>query len=74
MSHHDYITSRTLAFEDHSFAALIMAAMRKADTVNTAILEQAFPEIHTELKRRYWSGGGFLPGEAGYDELLDDAR
>jgi hypothetical protein len=72
MSHHSYTVSRALAAEDYPFSALIMAAMRKADSDNTVLLNAAFPEIAAELKYRYWSGGGLLPGEDGYDASLDD--
>lgn len=36
-----------------SFEALIMAAMRKADTENMSKLRSAFPEIAYELQTRF---------------------
>jgi len=63
MSLHSYQESQKLMLEDYPFSSLIMAAIRKADSVNVAILENAFPEIHAEFKHRYWSGGGLLSGE-----------
>lgn len=65
MSHYDYIASRTVAADDPPFAALIMAAYRKADSRNAAVLEQAFPEICAELRARYDAPGGLLPNETG---------
>ena len=64
MSHYDYQASKQLAAQDPPFAALIMAAYRKADTGNGALLEQAFPDICRELRARYDAPGGLLPGEA----------
>ena len=64
MSHHEYQVSKTLADDDSiPFYALIMAAMRRADTKNTERLSQAFPEVWDELRRRYHSPGGLLDGE-----------
>lgn len=70
MSLYDYQQSRALAAEDPTFDALIMAAIRKADTVNAAKLRIAFPRIARELDDRYQAPGGLLPGEAGYDEIM----
>jgi hypothetical protein len=63
MSLYDYRVSREITARDYPFAALIMAAMRQADTHNAAKLRQAFPHIHNELLARYYSLGGYLPGE-----------
>lgn len=49
-----------------------MAAYRKADTENSAKLRAAWPELCAEMQYRYWSGGGLLPGEPGYDAAYDD--
>lgn len=65
MSRFDYQASAQIAATDPPFAALIMAAYRKADTSNTARLEQAFPDICRELRERYHAPGGWLPSEAG---------
>lgn len=61
MSRYDYERSRQLVNE--SFASLIMAAIRKADTDNYRLLRAAFPEIADELQARYDATGGFLDGE-----------
>jgi len=45
------------------FYALIMAAMRQADTDNLERLKEAFPDVWAELSTRYMREGGFLPGE-----------
>lgn len=63
MSLFDYQVSKQLALQDPPFGALIMAAMRKADTGNAALLQTAFPELHRELTLRYDAPGGQLPGE-----------
>ncbi len=64
MSLYDYQVSRKLAAADHPFDALIMAAMRKADSHNTAALQAAFPALWNELSMRYNAPGGLLPGES----------
>jgi len=69
---HDYLTSRRISELDPSITALIMAALRKADTANEAKLRAAWPDLCAEAKYRYWSGGGLLPGEPGYDASYDD--
>lgn len=63
MSLFDYQASKQIAAVDAPFAALIMAAYRKADTGNGALLEQAFPDICRELRHRYNAPGGLLKGE-----------
>ena len=63
MSLYDYRQSQKIAAEDHPFYALIMAAMRKADTDNIAKLQRAFPEVWSELFQRYHAPGGLLPHE-----------
>lgn len=60
MSYYDYNVSRSLADKDYPFDALIMAAMRKADSVNLFFLSDAFPETYKELRARYNAPGGFL--------------
>ncbi len=61
MSYFDYEMSKRIAAEDYPFYALIMAAMRQADTDNLAQLKQAFPEAYAELMYRYNSPGGSHP-------------
>jgi hypothetical protein len=63
MSYYDYSKSRELLLDDPPYAALIMAAMRKADTTNVAILQEAYPQIWHELQERYNALGGLLTGE-----------
>ena len=57
---HEYLVSQELAEKDHPFYALIMAAMRKADTTNEAKLKAAWPEVWKELYARYHAPGGAL--------------
>ena len=72
MSYFDYKMSQQIAAEDYPFYALIMAAMRQADTDNFELLQIAFPEVWKELNARYHAPKGVLPGEdeeiAGLDE------
>jgi hypothetical protein len=64
MSLYDYKCSKQLLVQsDPPFYALIMAAMRKADTFNTQILRSAFPLVYDELHQRYNAPGGLLPDE-----------
>lgn len=64
MSYYDYRRSQEIAAQDYPFYALIMAAMRQADTDNTVKLKMAWPEVWDELDKRYHAPGGILPGEA----------
>ena len=63
MSHYDYKKSQEIAAEGYPFYALIMAAMRQADTDNTMKLHRAFPEIYSELWERYNAPGGLVKDE-----------
>lgn len=72
MSLYDYTISRRLVADDPPFYALIMAAMRKADTDNARLLRAAWPAVWDEMQHRYWSAGALLPGEPGYDSAHDD--
>lgn len=63
MSLYDYKESQRIAAQDYPFAALIMAAMRKADTDNADALKAAFPDMWDDLQLRYSAPGGLLPGE-----------
>lgn len=63
MSLFDYRASQRILQDDPPFYALIMAAMRKADTANAGMLRFAFPVTWHELQARYDSPGGLLPGE-----------
>lgn len=63
MSLYDYQISLELTKDDPPFYALIMAAMRKADSDNITKLQTAFPETYKELYARYHAPGGRLPDE-----------
>jgi hypothetical protein len=60
MSRYEYELSKTYGTD---FYALIMAAMRQADSYNAAALREAFPDTWDELQARYNAAGGLLPGE-----------
>lgn len=63
MSYHEYKTSQEIAKRDYPFYALIMAAMRQADSYNVEQLKAAFPVQWCELSKRYDVPGGILEGE-----------
>lgn len=63
MSHYDYQKSAVIALHDFPFYALIMAAIRQADSDNQIKLERAFPETYQEFMQRYHAPGGYLDGE-----------
>lgn len=63
MSYFDYQFSKVPVMMDAPFYGLIMAAMRRADTLNAARLRHAFPEVWEELQARYNAPGAILPGE-----------
>lgn len=65
MSFYDYEASKEIAAKDYPFAALIMAAMRKADGHNIAKLLSVYPDIWEELEARYNAPGGRILGERG---------
>ena len=67
MSLHDYETSARLERQGVAFYALVMAAMRRADSSNLDRLRRAFPEVHEELRNRYNAPGGLLPFERDFD-------
>jgi hypothetical protein len=60
MSYHEYMVSREMTSTDPPFYALIMCAMRKADTTNAAKLRAAFPDVWNEFQARYDAPGGVL--------------
>ena len=64
MSAYDYNLSRQLVMEDPPFYAIIMAAMRKADSNNLEHLIRAFPAVWQELQARYAAPGGVLATDA----------
>lgn len=63
MSLYDYEMSKRITGHDYPFYALIMAAMRQADTDNLAQLNAAFPRVREELHLRYHAPGGQLPSD-----------
>jgi hypothetical protein len=60
MSLYDYKKSLLIECQQYPFYALIMAAMRQADSDNRERLCDAFPEIWNELQARYHAPGGVL--------------
>jgi len=63
MSLYDYKMSIKIAEQDYPFYALIMAAMRQADSENIVRLRCEFQDTWEELQARYNSPGGYLPDE-----------
>lgn len=63
MSLYDYQCSLTLSKEDPPFSALIMSAIRKADSENADKLEAAWPEVWREFAERYNTPGGVIEVE-----------
>lgn len=63
MSLFDYEQSQQIDARHPTFAALIMAAIRKADSDNAEKLREAFPAIFSELVARYNAPGGKLKNE-----------
>ena len=60
MSLYDYKRSIVIEERRYPFYALIMAAMRQADSDNRELLCDAFPEVWNELQARYHAPGGVL--------------
>ena len=63
MSLYDYRVSADIVRSDPPFYAIIMAAIRKADTDNAAKLRAAWPEVVKEFAARYNAPGGELDGD-----------
>jgi hypothetical protein len=63
MSYHEYVASKAVALSEVPFYALIMAAMRQADSSNLALLRACWPNVWDELDARYNAPGGVLEGE-----------
>ena len=63
MSAYDYQVSREIADRDEPFYALLMAAMRRADTKNLEKLQSVFPRVWEELQDRYDAPGGILESD-----------
>jgi len=60
VSLHEYEQSKVLASYDYPFYALLMAAIRKADTDNYRKFCDAWPEVVEELRERYDAPGGVV--------------
>lgn len=76
MSLYDYNVAKEIERSDPPFDALLMAAMRKASTMNGERLAFAFntngerlafafPAVWDELKARWSAPGGLLPDDDG---------
>ena len=63
MSLYDYQASKVISLWGHPYYAIIMAAMRGADTDNAAKLRAAWPDVWAELQERYNAPGGVLPSD-----------
>lgn len=60
MSHYDYEMSKYASAHNYPFYALIMAAIRQADTDNLEKIKEAWPEVYQEFVNRYNAPGGIL--------------
>jgi len=60
VSLYDYKASLEIGKGQPPFYALVMAAMRQADTFNLELLADAFPATLEELRERYNAPGGVL--------------
>ena len=63
MSLYDYTVSKALHDQDAPFYALIMAAMRQADSRNLSLLQAVFPDTWIELQARYNAPGGAMEAD-----------
>jgi hypothetical protein len=63
VSHYSYVESQRLANADAPFDSYIMAALRKADSINFELLAEAFPVIRAELQERYDAPGGYIKSD-----------
>lgn len=63
MSLWDYQLSGHIDAQDYPFRAIVMAAMRKADTENLRKLREAFPHVHRELTQRWNAPAGRLEND-----------
>jgi len=60
MSLFDFRKAVELKRKDVPFYALIMAAMMRADNINSQLLKAAWPELWAETERRYNAPGGVI--------------
>ena len=63
-----YDYEQSLRLSSEPFYALIMAAMRIADTDNAAKLKREWPGVWRELQERYHAPGGELATDDQSDE------
>lgn len=63
MSLYDYQKSRDIAGLDAPFYAILMAAIRQADTTNSEKIRQAWPGVYAEFEARYHAPGGRLTAD-----------
>lgn len=73
MSLVEYDASNRIPVDSDTFYAMIMAAMRCADTFNLEKLKGAFPDTWEELQARYNAPRGLLPGESDAEGWRRDA-
>ena len=64
MSLYDYQKSQEIDRQGYPFYALIMAAMRKADSNNLVMLQTMWPTVWKDLQARYYAPGGILDSDS----------
>ena len=74
MSFFDYKYSIHITQQDYPFYALIMAAMRQADSDNLEMLQQCWPNVWNELQARYYAPAGWLETDPMTMEQCADFR
>lgn len=63
MSLYDYRVSLKIGRSDPPFYSLIMAALRKADTVNSNKINAMWPELYAEFAERYHAPAGVIESD-----------
>ena len=66
MSIYDYRESIEITHKDYAFYSLLMALMRKADSINAEKLKAMWPDVWDELDERYNAPGGLINDEIEY--------
>jgi len=69
MSHKDWVQSLTYDKRADTFAALVMAAMRKESLTNRLLLRRTFPMLAKEIDERPWLPGGYYGREVRDEDL-----